>query len=186
MCTEKASNNTDATKTQFTTRDLGDKTNEIAKINTITQFTTRSTDYYSIDYPLDWSVVIKPDPLSDVYIGDPEGNLGFTILFFHTEDSLSEINKEGNSNMTNAGAKLTYNNQKNINGQECFKSIFEFSVNYKTFKHISYTFKKNNTLFNVKFGGKKTIIDKNSALIENIIQSFKINGYTTEKNSQKK
>lgn len=137
-------------------------------------FTTRNTNYYSIDYPKEWSAVTNPDQMTDVYLGDPEGKIGCTILFFDVDYSLSELNEEGNANMRNAGAKITSNQKISINGLPCYKTIFEFSLGDTKVKQISYLFKKDETMFSVKFGNDKKEIDENNALIEKIMSSFKI------------
>ena len=137
-------------------------------------FTTRNTNYYSIDYPKEWSIVTNPDQMTDVYLGDPKGKIGCTILFFDVDYSLSELNEEGNENMRNAGAKITSNERINVNGCQCYKTIFEYSLGDTKVKQISYLFKKDETMFSVKFGNDKTEIDKNIALIEKIIATFKI------------
>lgn len=137
-------------------------------------FTTRNTNLYSIDYPKQWKIVSNPDQMTDVYVGDSEGNLGFTILFFDTEYSLSEVNNEGNANMKSAGAKIVFNNSITISGQTCYKTIYEYSIESMEIKQISYTLKKGNTVYNVKFGNNKKAIDNNITLIDNIISTFKI------------
>ena len=137
-------------------------------------FSTRNTNYYSIDYPKEWSIVTNPDQMTDVYLGDPKGKIGCTILFFDVDYSLSELNEEGNENMRNAGAKITSNERINVNGCQCYKTILEYSLGDTKVKQISYLFKKDETMFSVKFGNDKTEIDKNIALIEKIIATFKI------------
>ncbi len=137
-------------------------------------FTTRNTNYYSIDYPKGWSIVTNPDQMTDVYLGDPEGKIGCTILFFDVDYSLSELNEEGNENMRNAGAKITSNEKISVNGRQCYKTIFEFSLGDTKVKQISYLFKKDETMFSVKFGNDKKEIDENIVLIEKIISTFKI------------
>ena len=137
-------------------------------------FTTRNTNYYSIDYPKEWSIVTNPDQMTDVYLGDPEGKIGCTILFFDTDYSLSELNEEGNANMKDAGATIISSTKISINGQPCYKTIFEFSLGDMKVKQVSYLFKKDETMFSVKFGNDKKEVDGNIALIEKIMSSFKI------------
>ena len=137
-------------------------------------FVTRNTNYYSIDYPKQWSIVTNPDQMTDVYLGDPEGKIGCTILFFDTDYSLSELNAEGNANMKNAGATITSSTKISINGQSCYKTIFEYSLGDMKVKQVSYLFKKGETLYSVKFGNDQKEIDENSVLIEKIMSTFKI------------
>lgn len=138
-------------------------------------FVTRNTNYYSIDYPKEWSIVTNPDQMTDVYLGDPEGKIGCTILFFDTNYSLSELNDEGNANMKNIGATIVSSAKININGQPCYKTIFEFSLGDTKVKQVSYLFKKDETMFSVKFGNDRKEIDENIVLIEKIMSTFKIN-----------
>ena len=140
--------------------------------NTKDEYKTRNTNFYSIKYPTKWDILENPDEMTDVFIGNNE--LGFTVLFFDTDVSLSEINEEGNTNMRLAGAKVISNKKMSINGQSCYKSIYEFNVDNMDVKQISYTFKKKNTMYNVKFGNDKKVMNANNDLIEEIINSFKI------------
>ena len=137
-------------------------------------FVTRNTNYYTIDYPKEWTILTNPDQMTDVYIGDSEGKMGCTILFFDTDYTLSEINEEGNVNMKNAGATIISNTKISIDGQPCHKSIYEFTLGDSKIKQVSYLFKKEETMFNVKFGNDKKEMDQNNALIEAIISTFKM------------
>lgn len=137
-------------------------------------FVTRNTNYYSIDYPKDWSIITNPDQMTDVYLGDSEGKIGCTILFFDTDYSLPELNEEGNASMKDAGATIISSTKISIDGQPCYKTIFEYSLGDMDVKQISYLFKKDDTMFSVKFGNNKKEVDKDMALIEAIISTFKI------------
>ena len=112
-------------------------------------FVTRNTNYYSIDYPKEWTILTNPDQMTD-------------------------LNEEGNANMRNAGAKITSNQKININGKPCYKTIFEFSLGDTEVKQVSYLFKKDETMYSVKFGNDKKAIDDNIALIDKIMSTFKI------------
>ncbi len=137
-------------------------------------FATRETKSYSIEYPKEWKVVLNPDQYTDVYLGDYQGKVGCTVLFVDTDYSINEIIEDGNTNMKNAGARVTSNKKLEINGVPCYKTIYEYSLSNMSVKQISYTFKKGNTMYNVKFGNNKQTIDANIALIDKIISSFKI------------
>lgn len=137
-------------------------------------FAIRETKSYTIEYPKEWKVVSNPDQYTDVYLGDYQGKVGCTVLFVDTDYSLDEIIEDGNTNMKNAGARVTSNKKLEINGIPCYKTIFEYSLGNMNVKQISYTFKKGNTMYNVKFGNNKLTIDANIALIDRIISSFKI------------
>lgn len=137
-------------------------------------FSTRSTNYYSIEYPKEWKVLTNVDQMTDAYIGSPNDLLGFTIVFFDTEYSLAEINEESNSQMRQLDAKFSENKKTTINGQPCYKSVFEYEMAGRKMKNISYVFKKGNTMYSVKFGSDPKEVNDNIALIEKIIKTFQI------------
>ena len=112
--------------------------------------------------------------MSDVYIGSTNGKIGFTVLFFDTELSLSEVINMGNVDMKKAGINVVSNKIITINGQPCYKQVHEFWMNGNHVKHISYTFKKGQKIFNVKFGSLYNEVNANTALIDEIIGSFKM------------
>ncbi|MBQ8956991.1 MAG: hypothetical protein IJ057_00595 [Bacteroidales bacterium] len=84
--------------------------------------------------------------MTDVYLGDSEGKIGCTILFFDTDYSHSELNEEANANMKNVGATIISSTKINVNGQPCYKTIFEFSLGDTEVKQVSYLFKKDETI----------------------------------------
>lgn len=138
------------------------------------QFKTWNAMYYSIKYPASWRTLTNFDYMSDVYIGSTNGKIGFTVLFFDTELSLSEVVNMGNVDMKKAGANVVSNKIITINGQTCYKTVFEYWMNGFHVKHISYTFKKGQKIFNVKFGSSYNEVNANAALIDEIIGSFKM------------
>lgn len=137
-------------------------------------FATRNTNYYSIEYPKEWKVLTNVDQMTDAYIGASNDLLGFTIVFFDTDYSLSEINEESNSQMRKLDAKFSENKKITINGQQCFKSVFEYEMAGRKMKNISYVFKKGDTMYSVKFGSDPKEVNSNLALIEKIINTFHI------------
>ncbi len=134
----------------------------------------RNTEFYSISFPRTWEIIINPDQISDVYIGDSEEKLGFTVLYFETDFSLSDVMEECNSNAEKEGFAIIANDKINLNGQPCYKTVYEFSFGGMDMQQISYTFKKNSRIFNVKFGNRKEEVESSVALIDRIINSFKI------------
>lgn len=137
-------------------------------------YATRKTEQYSIEYPNGWKVVEKPDALSDVYIGDVRGNLGLTILYFDSKMKLDAINKEGIKNMKDAGINATLNEKVSIAGCTGFKTVYDFSFSNTECRQISYTLKKDKTVFNIKFGNKRSELEQNEEIIEHIINSFNV------------
>lgn len=137
-------------------------------------FVSRSTNYYSIEYPKEWKVLTNVDQMTDAYIGAANDLLGFTIVFFDTDYSLAEINEESNSNMRELNAKFSTNKKITINGQPCYKSVYEYDMAGKHLKNISYVFKKGETMYSVKFGSDPKEIDNNLGLIDKIINTFHI------------
>ena len=137
-------------------------------------FSTRSTNYYSIEYPREWKVLTNVDQMTDAYIGASNDLLGFTIVFFDTDYSLAEINEESNSQMRQLDAKFSENKKTTINGQPCYKSVFEYEMAGRKMKNISYVFKKGDTMYSVKFGSDPKEVNDNIALIEKIIKTFQI------------
>lgn len=137
-------------------------------------FVVYSGDGYSISYPDKWRVVHNPDPISDVYIGDSMGHIGFTVLYFETSQSVAELNKTVNGNAMQTGMKISENEPVTLKGMEGYKTIYLFPMGGINQTHISYLFKKGNIVYNIKFGGQSRYMDSNAGLIDRIIQTIKI------------
>ena len=130
-----------------------------------------STKNYSIKHPEDWIVIENLDEVTEVYIGSPTGELGFSIVRFETEYTLEEVNNEGRNNLKETGLyTISKDEIISIDGVKCYKAIHKITIQEQKATHISYTFKKNNTLYNIKFGSVNTPI--NEPLVDNIINSF--------------
>lgn len=125
---------------------------------------------YTIKYPEGWECTENIDKMTDVYIGSSSNNFGFTIVKFETNYSLSEVNAEGNNNITQAGFKILEEKKIKIEGRDCYKSIQEFAMQGQKIKHISYTLKKGKMLYNIKFGNVTT--EDQEILISEIIKTF--------------
>jgi hypothetical protein len=108
--------------------------------------------------------------MTEVHIGYQPDNFGFTIVRFETDYSLSEVNVEGNENVRQAGFRILEEKQMKVDGAKCFRTIQEITIQGKTVKHISYTFKKGDMLYNVKFGSVTTKAQE--TLASDIIDSF--------------
>ncbi len=134
----------------------------------------RNTGNYSIKYPKGWNVVMGTDGLTDVFIGNPSGELVCSILFFDTDYSLSEVVEECNSNARKTGFKVVSNKSVRINGQDCYKTVYDFSLGNMEGRQISFMFKKNGKIFNLKFGNLKHIVEENADLIERIVGTFEM------------
>lgn len=130
-----------------------------------------TSKYYSISYPKKWKVIEQLDAMTDVYIGSEEINFGFTIVRFETDYSLEEANIEGNKNARQAGIKIIHDKQIIIDGIKGYRAIHELEIYGEKVKHISYTFKKGDILYNVKFGSVTKQIQE--TLAEDIMMSFR-------------
>lgn len=137
-------------------------------------FVIYSGDGYSIGYPKMWKVVHNPDPISDVYIGDSMGHIGFTVLYFETNQSVTEINKIANKNAIQTGMEVCENELVTLKSLEGYRTIYLFSMGGINQTHISYLLKKGNLIYNIKFGGQSRYIDASVVLIDKIIQTIKI------------
>ena len=65
------------------------------------------------------------------------------------------------------------NKQGEIKGEKCYKTVQEISIQNQKVKHISYTFKKDNMLYNIKFGSVATKTQEK--LVTEIMKSFQFN-----------
>ena len=108
--------------------------------------------------------------MTEVYIGYQPDNFGFTIVRFETDYSLSEVNVEGNENVRQAGFRILEEKQMKVDGVKCYRVIQEITIQGQKVKHISYTFKKGDMLYNVKFGSVTTKAQE--TLASEIIDSF--------------
>lgn len=129
-----------------------------------------SNRYYALKYPKGWKIIEHLDAMTDVYIGSESDNFGFTILRFETDYCLSEINAEGNAGIKQAGVKIREDKLITVNGIKCYRAIHEINMQNQKVKHISYTFKKDNMLYNIKFGSVTTKAQE--ALATEIMKSF--------------
>lgn len=131
-----------------------------------------SNKYYSIKYPKGWKKIEHLDEMTEVYIGSETNNFGFTIVRFETNYNLSEINKDGNENIKQAGFKIAEDKVITLCGQKCYRAIHEVRVQEQKVKHISYTFKKGDMLYNIKFGSVTT--NAQEELASEIMKSFRL------------
>lgn len=132
---------------------------------------TYSTKFYSIKYPKHWKIQKQLDEMTEVYIGYQPDNFGFTIVRFETDYSLSDVIAEANENARQAGFRIIDEKQTKVAGAKCYRAIQEINIQGQKAKHISYTFKKGDMLYNVKFGSVTN--DKQEELASDIIKSFR-------------
>ncbi|MBQ9254059.1 MAG: hypothetical protein IJ180_04700 [Bacteroidales bacterium] len=128
-----------------------------------------SSKWYSISYPKGWIVQEFNNQLVDVGIGKTNGDVAFSILHFSTNYSLEEVNRMGNEDLVSGGEEILSNKKTIIDGKTCY--ITEI---YLYQKQISYTFKENTNVYNIKFTSPNGWLDENKDIINNIINSFKI------------
>lgn len=131
---------------------------------------TYSTPFYSIKYPKLWQVQEHLDEMTEVYIGYQPDNFGFTIVRFETDYTLSEVNNEGNEILRQTGFRILEEKQMKVDGVKCYKAIHEITIQGQNVKHISYTFKKDDMLYNIKFGSVTTKVQE--TLASEIIEAF--------------
>lgn len=133
---------------------------------------TYSTELYSIKYPQRWQEQEHLDEITEVYIGYKPDNFGFTIVRFETDYSLTEVNAETNNNARQSGfIKILDEQPMEVDGVKCYRVVQEFSLQGQKVKHISYTFKKGDMLYNIKFGSVSTKTQER--LASKIIESFR-------------
>lgn len=132
---------------------------------------TYSTQFYSLKYPKGWDVIDHLDEMTEVYIGYQPENFGFTIVRFKTDSTLSEVNAEGNENLRQGGFRILEEKQMTVDRMKCYRAVQEISSHGQKVKHISYTFKKGDILYNIKFGSVTTKKQENTAA--EIIGSFR-------------
>lgn len=138
------------------------------------KFKTYSNPHFSISYPKDWINVDQPNAMSDVYLGAPDESLGFTVVRFETDATLSEIVAEAKAGAQQGGMSVTGNKNIKLNGLNCNKMVCEFNYQGIPIKTVAYSFKEGNTFYNIKFGTKKAEVDANATLIDEIMNSLKI------------
>ena len=134
-----------------------------------------SNSLYSIFYPADWKYKENINEMTDVYIGSESKGIGFTIVRIFTATSLEEANKEAISNAHMNGIAVSDNKLIRINGVNCYRNILNMSVNGIKVKQISYTLKKGDYLYNIKFGNDEKVVNAYLATIESIINSLNFN-----------
>ena len=146
----------------------------IEKMSDSDSFRTYSVGGCSISYPREWLLVEHPDPISDVYIGPESGLVGFTILHFEMDDSLEAVNDFANNGAMESGMRIVDSQFLIINGMDCYKTIFQFSVGGVEQTHVSYLFKKRGVVYNVKFGGVSRYMSTSKSIIDRVINTFRI------------
>lgn len=109
--------------------------------------------------------------MTEVYIGHQPENFGFTIVRFITDSTLSEVIAEGNENLRQGGFRILKEKQMTVDRMKCYRAVQEIYSHGKKVKHISYTFKKGDVLYNIKFGSVTTKKQEKTAV--EIIGSFR-------------
>ncbi len=141
------------------------------KVSSVSLEKTYATKFYSIMYPKGWQRQEHLDEMTEVYIGSQLDNFGFTIVRFETDATLSEVNKAGNENIRQAGYRISSEKEMKVAGVKCYRAVHDVSIQGQKVKQISYTFKKGDMLYNIKFGSVTTKDQKNIAA--EIIESFR-------------
>lgn len=113
---------------------------------------TYSTRYYSVRYPAGWKYYEHINAMTDVYIGHLAEEFGFTIVRFETDLSLAEAKAEGVSNLKQSGVKILEEKQMTVAGVKCYRIVLEIRAMGQVARQISYTFKRGDMLYDIKFG----------------------------------
>ena len=80
------------------------------------------------------------------------------------------MNAEGKENVRQAGFRILEEKQMTVDKSKCYRAVQEISIQGQKVKHISYTFKKGDMLYNIKFGSVTTKAQE--MLAAEIIDSF--------------
>lgn len=120
------------------------------------EYSTYSTSYYSIKYPKGWKIIENYNEMTDAYIGSQQEEIGFSIVRFETDYSLSEAHTEGVENKRQAGFRVLEDKQINLSGVKCYRTLTDVTIQGKAIKHLSYTFKKGDMLYGLSFGNVTT------------------------------
>ena len=155
-------------------KEIEEQNNNIERNSTGDNYKLYSNSRYSIFYPADWKYSENINEMTDVYIGSEKIGLGFTIVRIFTGYTLEEANNEAISNSRKNGISVSDNKLIKINGNNCYRNILQMTVNGIKVKQVSYTLKKDNYLYNIKFGNDEKIVNANLATIEMIINSFNL------------
>ena len=141
-----------------------------------TKYAVYTNNLFSVSYPSEWSLIEKPDEMSDVYIGSNVEEFYLSILHFDDLGmTLKEIIDISNSDLKSNGLSVIKNQQTKVAGYDAYETIFEGEILGVKTKYISYSFlTEKGTFYNIKFGHKPELIDKNSKLISRILKSFKL------------
>lgn len=132
-----------------------------------------SNKFFSVKYPNHWKYIENIDAMTDVYIGSEKENFGFTVVRFETDETLDEINNEGNESIRNSEfIKLIKEERTTVDGLRCYQTIQKVDVDGNKVKHLSYSFKKGKCFYNVKFGN--VINDTQEKQAQEIINTFKV------------
>ncbi len=138
-----------------------------------------ATKKYSFSYPKDWIITENPNSVTDVHIGSNTSNIGLTVVSFVTEQTLESIQEEGDESMRQSGYDVVEFQTLEINNIRAYRRLY-FAINKDAdilsddevdTRIISYSLKKGNQFFNVKFGNCNT--DDKQKLAERIIKTFK-------------
>ena len=79
------------------------------------------------------------------------------------------MNAEGNENVRQAGFRILEEKQMTVDKAKCYRAVQEISIQGQKVKHISYTFKKGDMLYNIKFVTTK----EQENIAAEIIDSFR-------------
>jgi len=140
------------------------------EVSNADDFLNYTNALFSIKYPLEWKTIENPNAMSDVYIGDKK--VGLMIIHFSSDLSLKEVNSEATNEARKNGIEITNDKLITIAKMKCYKSIHTIVVRGMKAKQVSYTFKKGDYVYNIKFGSEPRWINSNGELIDKIVNTF--------------
>jgi hypothetical protein len=145
----------------------------------IEEVETRATDkkpifeneWYKIEYPTGWKYMTNPDGVSDVYIGEEDGLFGFSIFHLKAEFTLDDIVENEKNTWKQEGASVKHIKTK-VAGEVAYKCIATGMLQGLQIKNVAYSFIHKGVYYNIRFGNDPKLVDENSDIIDEIVDSF--------------
>ena len=142
--------------------------------NTDSFFTTYSNYLFSLRYPKSWNLIGKVNDITDIYIGDADGKIGFTIVCVETNNNLSELIAETKRNLTSENIHILSEMEMTLCNVPCHLRKYTYNIDNKVVFQEQYLLKKGHTMYSITFGNNEKTINDNKILIREIIKSLKI------------
>lgn len=137
-------------------------------------FTLYNCDRYSIEYPSKWGKAMHPSEVEEVYFGDTNRMIGFSIIVLPFDSSLDDFFRFQSDALTNSNQEIVSSEKILINGLPAYRQVSKNDIMSQKNKKITYTFYKNRTIYILSFGNSQIQLDKSTKLINQIVNSFRI------------